>query len=230
MKRIRENVLGEFHRLDEKFQALTVRERAVLGIGVAAILILAFDSLLIQPAEAEIKRSEHLSQAVRQEIDALERKRETLDQVELSPEQTARLERRRRLEAELEAVNRHIAGEVSELVPPEDVVSVLEEMLRSSDGLRLVRVESETPHRVGSGSLEKSEPSVLDATTSLYRHGMHIEIVGDFASTVEYLDRVEHSHWHLLWDRLEYEVIDYPDARITIDLHTLSEVEEWIGV
>ena len=230
MKRLRENLLSEFLRLDEKFQALTTRERAVIGVGVVAILVLVFDSILIQPAEAEIKRAEQLSKSIRQEIDALEHKRETLDHVELSPEEIARLERRRVLEAELESVDRDIASEVSELVRPEDVVSVLEEMLRSSEGLELVRVESETPHRVGSSSLDEAEPSVLDATTSLYRHGMHIEIVGDFASTVEYLERVERSRWHLLWDRLEYEVIAYPHARITIDLHTLSEVEEWIGV
>ena len=230
MRRLRETLQSEFRRLDEKFQALTTRERAVVGIGAVAVLVLVFDSVLIQPAEAEIKRAEQLSKSLRQEIDSLEEKRETLDVVELSPEEIAWRQRRQELEGALESVNRDIASEVSELVPPEDVVSVLEEMLRSSDGLELVRVASETPHRVGSDSLDEAESSVLDATTSLYRHGMHVEIVGDFASTVEYLERVERARWHLLWDRLEYEVIAYPHARITIDLHTLSEVEEWIGV
>ncbi|MCR9093944.1 MAG: type II secretion system protein M [bacterium] len=230
MRRLRETFQSEFLRLDEKFQALTTRERAVVGIGAVAVLVLFFDNVLIQPAEAEIKRAEQLSRSIRQEIESLEEKRETLDRVELSPDEIAWRQRRQVLEGALESVNRDIASEVSELVPPEDVVSVLEAMLRSSDGLELVRVASETPHRVGSGALDEAEPSVLDATTSLYRHGMHVELVGDFASTVEYLERVERARWHLLWDRLEYEVIAYPHARITIDLHTLSEVEEWIGV
>ena len=130
MRRLRETLQSEFRRLDEKFQALTTRERAVVGIGAVAVLVLVFDSVLIQPAEAEIKRAEQLSKSLRQEIDSLEDERETLDMVELSPEEIAWRQRRQELEGALESVDRDIASEVSELVPPEDVVSVLEEMLR----------------------------------------------------------------------------------------------------
>ena len=216
--------------LDERFRARTLRERVILGGGLAALLFLAIDTTLIQPVAAELERVEQLTIATREEITRLESDLDKLERVELTPEEIAILARKRRIEVELAEVNEQIAEEIADLVPPEAVVSVLEDMLDPISGLSLVRVMSDEPHRVGSGALHEADTGVLDATRSLYRHGLRVEIEGDFASTLEYLERVERSEWHLLWDRFEYRVQEYPGARITIELHTVSEQEEWIGV
>lgn len=215
---------------DERFQERSLRERAVLSIALVGVLFLLVDALFLRPAAAELERIDRLTVAARDEVGVLEGELATFGQVEFTPEQRLFLERRKRVEAELDAINQDIAGEIAELVPPESIVSVLERMLESDPRLKLVEVRSEAPHHVGSDSLHATDSSVLDATKRLYRHGLRIEIEGDFASTLDYLERVETSPWHLLWDRFEYRVEDYPNARVTIDLHTVSEQEEWIGV
>ncbi|GEM_PF-486518 len=223
-------VQQKFLALDEKFRARTLRERAVISGGFVALLFLVVDASLIQPIALERERVEQLTVSTEEEVARLDNELERLERVELTPEELDLLRRRKAAEEGLAHVNREIAAEIAELVPPEAIVSVLEEMLQPFSDLELVRVTSDDPHRVGSGALHEADAAVLDATNSLYLHGLRLEIEGDFASTLEYLESIEDSPWHLLWDRFEYRVGDYPNARITIELHTISEQEEWIGV
>ena len=113
-------------------------------------------------------------------------------------------------------------------------------MLEETPGLRLVRLESEPPHQIGGDAAGTSEGAANETAAEaapaiagvekLYRHGVRVEIEGDFKSTLDYLERVEESEWHLMWDALDYRVDTYPTATITIDFHTISQSEEWIGV
>lgn len=228
--------LNELHQrfvdLDTRYRARPLRERLILGGGLAALLFFVIDTTLIQAIAQERDRIQRLTVATEEEILRLERDRESLERMDLTPEERELLRRKRRAEEALDEVNRQIASEIAELVPPEAIVSVLEEMLVPFRDLRLVRITSEPPHRFGSGSPQESESDadLLDAAGRLYRHGLRVELEGDFASTLEYIERVESSPWHLLWDRFEYRVERHPSARVTIDLHTVSEQEEWIGV
>lgn len=230
MKDVLQPIRTHYAALDDRFRDRPLRERAMLGGGAIALLFLLFDALLLRPASDELERIQRLTVEVETELSQLQAEHGAFARIELTPMERQFLERKHRIQEELEGVNRAIAGEVAELVPPEAVISVLEQMLEREPGLSLVRVQSEAPHRVGSATPTESDSEVLETTQGLYRHGLRIEIEGDFASTLHYLERVETSPWHLLWDRLEYRVETYPRARITLDLHTVSEQEEWIGV
>lgn len=216
-----------FLALDEAFRIRTLRERAILGCGIVAMVFLSIDSSLIQPIAAELDRAELATLRVEEEIDQLTKQTQGLSRVELTDEELRVLQQKKLLQTQLSEINAQIAAQVSELVPPEAVVSLLEDMLSPNRALRLVSLQSQSPHRMGS---TQSDSKILDSTAGLYRHGVRIEIEGDYSSTVDYLKRVENSPWHLLWDRLEYRVKQYPTATITIDIHTISENEEWIGV
>jgi len=219
-----------FAKLDDLYNGRSLRERAILGGGIAALVFLAMDSTLIRPVSAKLERSRVAIERTTEEIARLESEHGALKRVELTDQEVELVARKELLQRQIAEIDAQIAAEISDLVPPEAVVSVLENVLADQSGLSLVRAESQQPHRVGSGALHDSDSSILDATDGLYRHGLRIQIEGDYRATLEYLERVEASPWNLLWDRLEYRVQQYPTATITLDLHTLSEVEEWIGV
>lgn len=225
-----QTIKARFAELDALFNARTLRERAILGGGLAALVFLGMDSTLIRPVSADLERVGAAIERTTDEIARLEAERAALERVELTEQELALVARKQRLEQQIAQIDAQITAEISDLVPPEAVVSLLENMLADRPGLSLVRAESRAPHRVGSGALHDADSSILDSTEGLYRHGLRIEIEGDYAATLDYLERVEASPWNLLWDRLEYRVQQYPTATITLDLHTISEVEEWIGV
>lgn len=221
---------ARFLTLDELFRSRLIRERAIISGAIVALVIFLVDSTLIQPVSARLDRSRSLIEQAAVEITQLESQRSSLQRVELSDDDLKLLQHKQLLERQLAKIDADIQSEISELVPPKAIVSLLEEMLTPDSGLQLVSLTSQEPYRVGSAILHESESDILDSTNSLFRHGLRIEIEGDFAATLAYLKRVESSRWHLLWDRFEYRVKDFPSANITIDLHTVSEQEEWLGV
>lgn len=202
----------------------------MLGGVAAAVICLLIDTTTIQPISQDRIRIEGNIKRATQENESLHREIQALKGIEQTAEERRIAAEKAQLLRQLEEIDAQLRSEISALVPPEAIVSVLEELLDESSGLELVRLRAHEPRRIGS----KGDPEVDRETSAragrLYRHRLTLEITGGFAATLDYLQRIEASDWHLLWDRFELRVEQFPKARITIDLHTISETEEWIGV
>jgi MSHA biogenesis protein MshJ len=57
-----------------------------------------------------------------------------------------------------------------------------------------------------------------------------MEIRGGYLSTLRYLEELEDLPWRFFWKSLNYEVLEYPEARVVLTVETLSLREGWIGV
>lgn len=64
----------------------------------------------------------------------------------------------------------------------------------------------------------------------LYRHPIEVQVEGSFADMVEYLTRLEHSDWSLMWHELDIQTIEYPRARLRFVIYSFSLEEAWVGV
>ena len=64
----------------------------------------------------------------------------------------------------------------------------------------------------------------------LYRHPIEVQVEGSFADMVEYLSRLEHSDWSLMWHELDIQTIQYPRARLRFVIYSFSLEEAWVGV
>jgi MSHA biogenesis protein MshJ len=65
--------------------------------------------------------------------------------------------------------------------------------------------------------------------TQLYRHGMRLELSGSYLDALAYLHELERMPWGLAWDRVDYQIVTHPKGRLVLELHTISDREEWIG-
>ncbi|TBV10603.1 type II secretion system protein GspM [Stutzerimonas kirkiae] len=130
-------------------------------------------------------------------------------------------------------VLRRIDEETGSLIPPAQMKSVLQELLRNQPRLKLINLESsstplelpgDTPPQVG------STPSEVPLV--LYRHGLKLTLEGGYFDLLEYLRAVQASGWRLHWDSLDHRVSEegHEKARIIIDLHTLSRDQGVLGV
>ena len=52
-----------------------------------------------------------------------------------------------------------------------------------------------------------------------------LTLKGTYSSIFDYLKRIEALEWSVFWEDVEYSVDQYPVAKVTIQLYTLSIIE-----
>lgn len=135
--------------------------------------------------------------------------------------------------ASREELIQQIDRNTAELVTPQKMQAVLEELLKNQPRLRLVGLESfSEPMQLPGTAPAKLEPGAAAAPVTLYRHGLHLQLQGGYFDLLAYLQAIQASGWKLNWDSLDYQVgEDGPaQAQISLKLYTLSRQAGWVGV
>lgn len=108
----------------------------------------------------------------------------------------------------------------SRLLPPNKTDEMLQNLLTASNRLVLLELNN----------MPIKEVVLPSSNMKLYEHGVMIKFLGDYFATMQYLKTIESLKWKIFWDKFEYKVLQYPNAEITLYLHTLSNYEDWIHV
>ena len=225
-----------------RIDARSVRERLLVAAVTLAILFLGVDLLLIEPATRALESERAALAQLEQERLALEPQ---LAQLEAALAVDPDAENRRlqqQLQAELQGVDAELEQRFGQLIGPEAMSRVLQDLLQKNARLTLLRIESEPATPVAGQGAEEAKAASGDARDAggeaeletrvplLYRHAVQIEFEGDYLSALAYLKAVEGLPWRFYWDRIEILTVKYPTATIRARLFTLSVHEGWIGV
>ena len=220
--------MSAVEQLKQKFMDLEKREQyVVFALGLVIIFFL-WDQLLYSPLERDSKK-------IKQQMSALESNRSQVaaDTAKLmqdaSTSPNAVLQRdKERLNKTLQAMNDKISGLTAELIPPREMATVLEKVLHQKTRLKLIKVTNLPAVELTADAL--ADHSNLEEGSLLYRHGVELQLEGDFFETLRYLRALEALPWQILWGNLTYEVETFPRASIILRLNTLSTNAGWIGV
>lgn len=130
----------------------------------------------------------------------------------------------------------------SELITPQKMRAVLEDLLKAHKGLHLVGLESfsepvkladETPVVAVEAATSAAAPAPkADAGVTLYKHGVRLQLEGGYFDLLQYLQAIQGTPWKLNWDSLDYQVGEGGPgrAKISLQLYTLSRQSGWVGV
>lgn len=212
-------------RLRARIDALSLRERVLLFLALVAVLYLLAQPLLFSPLEAQRERALERVSALQKEIASLDTQIQDILRRQSQDPNADNQRQKQQLKAQIEALDKRIGGAVQSLIAPQQMARVLEEVIRHQSGLQLQRIES-LPAR----PLVEPSAGETAAQIGLWRHGVRLEFTGDYLSALAYLRELQTLPWALYWDDLEITMEKYPQARITITVHTLSLSESWIGV
>lgn len=215
-----EEVRTRLAPLQDKVDALTLRERLLVLITALVLIVALWQSLLMQPlAKRAIQTRAELTE-LEDRITVANRSLE--DQVlQLAGGSGEQRSRVASLRKRIDEINATLGNHAAELIDPPEMARVLESVLKEQSRLTLVRIRNSDPELL-SASEDASE-------VTFYRHGLEIEVEGSYIACLEYLNAIEELPWRLYWQVLEIDVIDYPLNRIRIEVSTLSLDEEWIG-
>ncbi|KAF3998990.1 MSHA biogenesis protein MshJ [Glaciimonas immobilis] len=133
------------------------------------------------------------------------------------------------------------------LVKPENMTSLLQDILKRNGALRLISlntlpVTSLTP----AGSNEVKDPadktrvaevtkavapaSATQTSGGVYKHSVEIVVQGTYPDMVRYMSTLEALPWQIFWGKATMQTNTYPEATFNLTLFTLSLDEKWLNL
>lgn len=215
-----------------RFDGLSLRERLMVIAAVVAVMYGGWDHGVMQP---QAERQAKLTQQIQQQLHLIESNQRRISALLESNDVASddAQDEIDNLRAEIDALDDRLMAATEGLIPARRMAAVLEELLAGESSLRLTALENQAMRP------QSAEPPVESEGASdtgeninepkLFRHGFSLHFEGDYRATVSYLKALEALPWRVYCDRVRFTTAEYPSARITLELYTLSLNEGWIG-
>ena len=206
----------------ERIDNATLRERVLLFLATALVLVFVVNGILIKPLRdaqrrlsSDIARNERELRTVQSAVQRMAGERGT------DPDARNR-ERAAVLRAELAALNGQISEEQRRFTTPQRMRDVLEEMLQREKRLRLIDLKT----------LPATDLAATQGQSGrrVFRHGVELTLAGGYLDLHAYLSALEGLPTQLYWGRAEMSVTQHPVATLKLTVYTLSFDQAWLVV
>jgi len=206
----------------ERIDNATLRERVMLFLAAALVLVYVGYAVLVKPLRdsqrrlsTEITHNERELRTIQSEVQRLARARD-------GDPDTRNRERAAALRAEIAMLDGRISEEQRRFTTPQRMRDVLEEMLEREKRLRLIDLKT----------LPVTDLAATQgqAGRRVFRHGIELTLAGSYLDLYAYLSALEGSSTQLYWGRAEMSVNQYPVATLKIMVYTLSLDQAWLVV
>ncbi len=237
-----ENLRRQLDSVIQNLESRAQAEKIIFMVVLIAALALSYLSIVFDPIRADINTSRTGINGVNRQI--LAQQNSYAEKYEASLEDPDKFANDRlvviaRAQAQLQGEINSLAGD---FVTPNEMTNILTSVLERQEGLELVSFgnQSATPLREGisnvaellaaTGAVNLDDVVTTGVSGQVYEHGLVIEFEGDFFNTLKYLRFLEDITGSFFWDSISFRQLDWPNAHITLEIHTLSTNQGFIGV
>lgn len=220
--------MSAWQQYNERFLTLQLRERYLIGYG-SALLVLWLGALyLVQPLWQMHVQLKQQNRGSLQQIVGLQQQ---IDEVQraLSIDPNQQLQQNiDKMQLEQQQLLSQIRGMTGRYISGEQMVVLLQDVLNQQQNIRLVALENLPAKAVLLPGL--SPEATVGANPLLYRHGTILTFTGPYNGLQQLLQRLEQLPWQLHWRTLDYQVKDYPQAQLQLELETVSEYDSYLKI
>ena len=212
-------------RYADRLDAMSLRERVLIFLAVAVMIVAIADSALFEPI---LRRQKANSQRIQQQEDEIRTMRTQVQayaQARTGDSVNAKRQRLEKRKLELAALDRQLAAGQGELVPPERMARMLSEIVKRNPDIELISLRSlpATGLNQSLTPIPGSAPSGL----ALYRHGIEIAVSGSYLKMLNYVGQLERLPAKIMWGNMELQGT-YPVVTLKITLYTFSPDKTWL--
>ncbi|MDN2480138.1 type II secretion system protein GspM [Vibrio agarivorans] len=205
--------------LSDKFDAMSTREKWLITLCGFVAVVMLMVTLVIEPvlgkvsvAQRQLASTQSSNQVLQGELLQLTAR------LRQDPNKEIDIEYKRLLK-DSQKLSQQLSGVVDQLVTPSQMSLLLETVLQQSQELNLVSLSSMGAERLNSGQ----------GDSSYYVHPVRIELTGGYFDVLTYLEALETLPVKYYWRKFHYQVEDYPQARLIMEVYTLGARKEFIG-
>lgn len=214
--------MSQWQLLSDRFSQLQRREKLLLFFGSLLLLLWLSVIYVLEPLWHKTVQTRALQLKASQQLQDAEQQAEVLlAQLSTDLNQDYR-ERISNLEQQQQQLNERIRQSASYFIGAEQMVTLLRNILQSSKGVQVKSLLTSAPKAVRLQGQHPDDPAML------FQHTTTLVVAGGYIDLFRALQRMEQLPWLLNWSALNYQVIEYPQAELTLTLITVSEYEDFI--
>ncbi|HEX2566489.1 MAG TPA: hypothetical protein VHL85_06495 [Burkholderiales bacterium] len=220
-----------WQRYAERIDSASLRERAMIFAAAALVLVTVLQTVFIEP---QLREQRRLAAEQAQRLAESAKMQAELQKLALSRRNDPNAEARKRIGAlrdELQGLNAQIVEQQKKFTAPEQMRTVLEEMLSRNRKLKLMDLKTLPPATLSDArAQEGARGAASPAERLIYRHGLEITLSGAYLDMLSYLSELEHLPTQIYWGSMDFSVAEYPNATLKIVVYTLSLDRAWMVV
>lgn len=225
-------MMEKLQQLANWIDTLSIRERGFLLLALIIAIFLVWNQVLLDPLD---KQARQLQIKLKKQNKDLVRVREQQQQIiarSAADPDAENLKQIAALKKAMQELDVQLQSMTVDLITPQQMAKVLEEVLTRETDLKLVSVRSLPPLALTEAEDKEAKKSKRGKTVvpGVYQHALKIEFKGSYLSTLRYMQELEKLSRRFYWGSVDFKVDEYPQARVTITVNTLSLNEAWIGV
>jgi MSHA biogenesis protein MshJ len=226
-------VKQQWVKINERYLALTRRERLIVSAALIFAPLMLGDALVLDPLRARVKQAQG---GLTQQSSALAEMQAQVismqQQVQNDPDAGAKAELAA-LVVERQKLDEALRQLGTTLVRPEEMNALLKGMLMSNAGLRLISLKTIAPRsilgqKVVNQAVGEPGAKVIERKFDLYKHEVEVRVEGSFSELQAYLVQLEQVNRGLLWSGVQYKVLEHPRAEMSVIVYTLSSDRAWL--
>ncbi|TXH98117.1 MAG: hypothetical protein E6Q75_02415 [Rheinheimera sp.] len=235
--------MSQWQQLCEQYMQLQLRERRLIFFAALTMLLWVGIISVLEPLWRSLQTSNQQQKMTLGQMAQLQQQVDAVLQVLNSdPNEQVRSQISER-QQQREQLNRQIKQLTGRYVSPEQMLPLLQDVLKSSPGVKLTQLRSLKPEvlQIGAAtptSAPTSTPAPAAQTNTapaavapqLYLHKTEIIFSGQYAQLQQLLQQLERLPWQLHWHQLEYKVSKHPQAELRLELETISEQAEYLRI
>ncbi|SON50690.1 type 4a pilus biogenesis protein PilO [Vibrio tapetis] len=214
-------MMSKFEPLNAKFSAMTQREKSLVAIGGAVGVFMLMLTFLLEPAmERQSKQTNQLQSVELAAIRAQSEIARVTNILKGDPDKDVDI-KLEQLQLQSELLDAQLDEIVKNLVTPNQMAELLEQVLNSSKNLKLQSLQSLPAEPI------MSNGQAVNA--GYFIHPVRIELSGKYFDIQTYLSTLEAMPVRYFWRSFQYQVDEYPTANLTLVVYTLGTGQEFIG-
>ncbi len=225
----------QWEKLVSKIDVLSVRERVIIFVAAAFLLVSLINSIFLDPLLAKQKKLSLQVVQQQEKMKEIQASLAALVQAKNNDANSPLRERIKLLKQQISEGEAYLKSRRDKLVPPEKMGELLQQVLSKNAHLQLVALETLPAAPLIEPPQAKQDSGTVTVKSAglerqIYKHGVKITVRGSYADLLQYLTALEKLPTQMFWGAAKMDVHRYPTAELTLTLYTLSLDATWLRV
>lgn len=213
-------IMTQWRRMKRQFDTRQLSERRILIIAAVCVSWFLLDAIWVTPSFNKFKESRKTYAQATERSVANQARQDSLMQT-VATQKAQAVAELAQIRTRMDEAKSMLEQMQSKLAPASEMRLFLEALLAKQGQLRVLSIQTMPPQSVVAPGSTRS---------LLYRHGLQIEVGGEFHDLVAWLHSAESMPKQLLWDDLSLQSDEKNGLVLRVQVHTLSPDKEALEI